>query len=246
MNLIASNFPVTIDVTYDSPGLFVGLSVFDMSTGAPVQVGGVIPMPNVPDSNSYAKNFTPAANKPYLFLKQVYTDGTYTVVDANYSPGSEGAYASDIVSTTNLILARVGGQNANETNLLGFLYTDEMRFGALGEAVPVDIVQGSGVVLNCKFLYRGSLDPLDLTGITEIETCFLNDDGTELMLSLTGGGIAVYGDPILGKVSITLTGVETDALAQDQLATLQVKFTFGGEPVVLQIPRAYNVLATAC
>lgn len=247
MNLFPSSVPVTVEVTYDSPGLFVGLSVFDMSTGSPVQVGGVLPMANVAGTNSYVRNFTPAADKPYFFLKQVYTDNTYTAVNPSYSAGSEGGYASSFLATLALILSRVGAQNANETNLLGFLFADEMRFGALGEAIPVDIVQGAGAVLNCKFLYRGSLDPLDLTGVSEIETCFLNDDGTELMLSLTGTEIAVFGNPILGKITITLTGVQSAALAVARLATLQVKFTFpGGQPVVLQIPAAYNVLATAC
>ena len=247
MLLIPSSVPVPIEVTFDAPSLFVGLSVFNMTTGSPVLVGSVLPMANVSGENTYVRNFTPAVNTPYLFLKQVFTDDTYTALDEEYSSASEGAYASDMLTSLALILSRIGGQNASESNLLGYLYYDSIAFDSLGAQIPVDIVQGAGAVLNCKFLYKGSKDPLDLTGITAISTCFLNDDGSELSLSLAGGEIAVYGNPVLGKISITLTAAQTALLAVDDRATLQVAFTYGaGQPIVLQIPMAYSIIATDC
>jgi hypothetical protein len=247
MLLVPSSVPVPLEVTFDAPGLFVGLTVFNMTTGSPVQVGSVLPMANVSGENTYVRNFTPSINTPYLFLKQVFTDGTYTALNTNYSSASEGAYASDMLTSLALILARVGAQNTTENNLLGYLYYKAIQFDPLGQQIAVDVVQGAGAVLNCKFLYKGSKDPLDLTGITEISTCLLNDDGTELVLSLTGGQISVYGNPILGKISITLTAAQTALLAVDDSADLQVAFTYGaGQPSVLTIPGAYNIIATDC
>ena len=246
MQLIPSGVPVPVEVTFDANDLYVGLSVFDMSTGAPVAVGALFPMVNVPGSNSYAANFTPVNGKPYVFLKRVFTDNTYTVPDVNYGTGSDSAYATNLIQETALILAGVPSFST-QGGLIGFCYQDEIVEGPLGNLDPVEIIQGSKGQLNCKFLRKASRDPFDLTGVTDIQVCFANDDGTELQLSLLTGGITIVGNPVIGLFSISLTRAQTLALAVDDHATLQVGFVVaGGDPEIFSIPAAYTIIASTC
>lgn len=85
---------VTIEVNYD-PGLFVGMTVYDDSGGSPVQIGSIISMLNVVDT-LYRAKYTPTQEKSFIFRKAVYTDGTFTTLDNNYSRASESLQVLDI------------------------------------------------------------------------------------------------------------------------------------------------------
>lgn len=90
-------------------------------------------------------------------------------------------------------------------------------------------------------------DPVDLTGITQIRTCFQNADGTELMLTYTGGAVAIIGNPILGKLSISLTSAQTALLALVDAGTLQISLVYGSaDPIPIQISQAYSVVQSQC
>ena len=91
-----------------------------------------------------------------------------------------------------------------------------------------------------------SYDPLDLTGVAEITACFQKTDGTELMISLTGGGITILGNPILGKIAIALTAAQTALLAVVEASTLELALTYSGDPFKVQIPNAYSVSQSVC
>lgn len=91
MNIVPAAVPTFYEVTFDLPGLFVAMSVYDI-TSSPTLVAGPSAMTNVVD-NTYVKSFTAVANKSYLMLKGVYTDGTFTTLDTNYSQGSETIFA---------------------------------------------------------------------------------------------------------------------------------------------------------
>lgn len=88
-------------------------------------------------------------------------------------------------------------------------------------------------------------DPLDLSTVTEITTCFKNEDDTELMKSLTGGGITVL-NPFIGKIQIALTDAETALLAEVDSETLEIAVDLGAGPIKLQISNAYSVIPSIC
>lgn len=76
--------------SYDGQsGKFIGMTVFDTTSGTPVQVNLTpIAMAHM-FQGTYVGYFTPDPNKNYIVHKMVYTDITYTVLNTNYSPGSE-------------------------------------------------------------------------------------------------------------------------------------------------------------
>lgn len=91
-----------------------------------------------------------------------------------------------------------------------------------------------------------TMNPFDLTAVTEVETCFQNTDGTELTAKLTTGEIEVIGNPILGKLGIVLDAAETALLAVTEGATLELAITTTGDPFKVQIPLAYSVAQSDC
>lgn len=112
------------------------------------------------------------------------------------------------------------------------------------------IIQGgkSTLLLRLKQYSNGiEGDPVDFTGITDIQTCFQNTDGTELMLSLLGGAILILGSPLLGKLSIALTSAQTSLLALVDTAILELSLIYGSsDPIKIQVPNAYSVVASQC
>lgn len=95
MQFTQAGVPLSFEITFDSPDLFVGMTVFDDSGLTPSQVGSVIAMDQV-KGNSYRAKFTPSAAKSYVIHKGVYTDGTFTTLDSNYSESSEAIRAENI------------------------------------------------------------------------------------------------------------------------------------------------------
>lgn len=87
--------------------------------------------------------------------------------------------------------------------------------------------------------------PFDLTGVTDITTCFQNSDGTETMLSL-GSGISVVGNPSLGTILINATALQTAKFIPVTGQALELAISFGGDPTKYQIPDAYEVVTGLC
>lgn len=97
MQVVAAGTPLSFEYgAYDEVGsLSVGMKVYDItSIGSPTQVGSTIAMAHI-FGGAYAALFTPAANKQYLIHKAVYTDGSFTTLDPNRSPGVETFFASN-------------------------------------------------------------------------------------------------------------------------------------------------------
>ena len=93
MNAVQWGQPATLEVTYE-PGLsFVAMKVYDV-TGTPALVA-TVPMVELVNG-TYLASFTPASGKTYAVSKAVYTDGTYTTLDGEHSPGSETLQAVDL------------------------------------------------------------------------------------------------------------------------------------------------------
>jgi len=113
----------------------------------------------------------------------------------------------------------------------------------------VNIIQGSKGQITVR-LYQGANgvigDPIDLTGITEIESCFDNADGTELSLLETTGGIVILGSPLLGKIQLVFTSAQTALLAIVEHETLELKLTYAGDPQKILVKDAYAVVSSRC
>lgn len=98
MELVPSGVALSFEVTYDAADLDVGMTIFNTTTGAPVQVGSAVPMTLV-QGNTYFAQFTPLENRSYVVIKGVYTDNTLTTLDPNYAQGSESIFATTIGSS---------------------------------------------------------------------------------------------------------------------------------------------------
>lgn len=108
------------------------------------------------------------------------------------------------------------------------------------------IRQGGKAVLPFRLRDKND-DPIDLTTVTAISTCFKNISGPNLAVSLTGG-IAIIGNPILGKIEITLTAAETALLAPcADGADLELSVTLGtDDPIKSVLLNCYGVIESVC
>ena len=88
MELAPVGVSLTFEVTFDSPALHVGMSVYDNSGVSPVLVSGPALMNNLV-GNTYQGKFTPPSAKPYIIFKAVYVDSGLTTLSPDYSQGSE-------------------------------------------------------------------------------------------------------------------------------------------------------------
>jgi hypothetical protein len=114
----------------------------------------------------------------------------------------------------------------------------------------VKIIQGGAKIFTVRLDDEKQDQPFDFTGVVQITTCFFNTDTTELMLTLSGspGGIAIVGDPKIGKLQISISSTQAALLqeSEDQPQTLELSVDFGTGPQKFQIPNAYIVKATVC
>ena len=81
-----------------------------------------------------------------------------------------------------------------------------------------------------RLFYKGTLEPFDLTGVTEIAALFPGINGTPYEKTKTGGAISMMGAPGAGKIQVALSSVDTAAmLANPQIAqNLQFIVTISG------------------
>jgi len=112
--------------------------------------------------------------------------------------------------------------------------------------MAANIIQGGKSVITVRLL-QPSGDPYDLTNCTAMQCCFQNDDGTEVTLALNSG-VSIVSAPA-GKLTITLTSIQSALLRVLQLATLEIAFTLSTDPnnmLKVQVPQAYNVIQSQC
>lgn len=92
-----------------------------------------------------------------------------------------------------------------------------------------EIVQGSDRTLKLT-IRESNGDPLDLTAVTEITACFKKPDGTFLQVTLSGGRVSVVGNPLLGKIEVSLTDVDTAAIEAGVKVDFKVLLDQGTHP----------------
>ena len=106
---------------------------------------------------------------------------------------------------------------------------------------PFIIIQGlKPRAMTIRLIDPTTGDPLNLTGVTDVQIPFLNSDGTTLVANLTSG-VSVL-DYSIGKIMLQLTESQTVVLQPVNYATLQVSLSFGGDYSGCQIKNAYSVV----
>lgn len=123
MELAPSDTLLSFEVTFDSTGLDVAMSVYDVTSGSAVLVQGPTAMILVA-GYTYQGHFTGTLDHNYVILKAVYTDNTFATFDLDYAQGSESIVVQDIGggggSSASTACAVVGYVIENE-NLIGFV-----------------------------------------------------------------------------------------------------------------------------
>lgn len=121
MELAPAGVALTFEVTFDSPSLHVGMSVYDNSGANPVLVSGPSVMTNVV-GNTYQGKFTPNLPKPYIIFKAVYTSSALLTLDPNYSQGSESIIAQVFSQpTSNSTGCTIVGLIVPNNEVVGFI-----------------------------------------------------------------------------------------------------------------------------
>ena len=119
MELAPVGVSCTFEVTFDSPSLHVGMSVYDNSGADPALIIGPIAMTSVV-GNTYQAKFTPPNARPYIIFKAVYTDDTFETLSTDYSQGSESIIAQVFSQpTSNSTGCTVVGQIASDDVVVG-------------------------------------------------------------------------------------------------------------------------------
>lgn len=110
------------------------------------------------------------------------------------------------------------------------------------------IVKGKKAVLTVRLNSKKTKDPFDFSSCDNIETCFDNEDGTQLELEL-GSGIEIIGSPLIGKIQITLTALQTKELKTVTNGSIELAITLSTDasnPISAIIDRAYSVVPSHC
>jgi hypothetical protein len=94
------------------------------------------------------------------------------------------------------------------------------------------IVQGEDRTLNLV-VKTSEGEPFDLTGATEIDARFMNEDRTVLSKLLSLNKV-VINEAKLGKLSVILAAAETALMKAGERQSFEVHITIGGEVRIVQ------------
>ena len=169
------NVPISIDLAAN--GLVAGMTVFDMTSGAPVQLVGqpgqtnnVYPMTNLGATNSYFAFFKGLPQKVYLLVFSQYADGTYMA--------AIGTTQSLTVAAK--IMAPIFVQNLSV----------EIGCEDQPNQQPVVVSQVSdGSILLSFFDDNGN--PVDITALTAMSVSILEADAVTILSKSLGSGISL-------------------------------------------------------
>lgn len=93
--LLPAGVPSSFVTSGNSPGLSIGMTVYDNSAGSPVLVQGPTLMANFV-GNAYQAKFTPLPDKSYLIFIAVYTDNSLTSLASGFEEQVESVTAMDL------------------------------------------------------------------------------------------------------------------------------------------------------
>jgi len=76
-------------------------------------------------------------------------------------------------------------------------------------------------------------DPVDLNAYDEFKVCHEGDDGSAVVASQTAVGdtvVVVDGDPLIGRLKVTLSEASTALLKVDELQDIDIELDNSGSP----------------
>lgn len=102
------------------------------------------------------------------------------------------------------------------------------------------IIRGEDKDITVHLIIEESALPLDLVGFTEISAIFLNEDGTQLTLTETGGEISVISEPG-GVIKITINDTQSALLKIGKNQTFEIVIDKGVDKTIIQMIEKLNV-----
>lgn len=104
--LLPAGVPLSFTAVFDSPSLFVALSVYDDSGASPVLAQAPAAMAVVV-GNVYRGKYTAAPGKSYIVVMAVYTSGAFTTLDPAYAQQAVGVNAQYLTPPTQNVIGVV-------------------------------------------------------------------------------------------------------------------------------------------
>lgn len=213
MNIAPVSTPLSFEVTFDQPGLFVAMSVYSLN-GAPALVQGPTAMVNI-TGNTYVGSFS--SDLPgidYLIIKAVYTSGAFTTLSPDYSQGSEA-----------IVMQNLGGGALSPSNNVVIGYVNSKCF---------EIFLGDDKTQSLKALYDCTFTPVDLTNCTEINVQLPLALGGFTQLKLSLAQVVISSPANLGEYAVNIIPSISNLLNVGVLQDFYVTFTIGGKPFTLR------------
>ena len=188
--------------------LFVAALIYDVTTGSPVLVGSIIPMPSE-GNGAYVGSFTPTGGHFYLVIKAVYTDGTYSTPSPDWPPSAE-QYDSPTSDTT-LLNFNYGAYDENTHLTINATIYD------LTDSTQASIVMAH-VALGVYFgQYHGALNKS--YSVLKVPTDFTRAPGLDSFQTFTISGGGTSTDPGIQNV---VQGVEYEINGVPLVGTLVI------------------------
>jgi hypothetical protein len=103
----------------------------------------------------------------------------------------------------------------------------------------VEITKGEDKVLILR-IRDVNTDPFDLTALSGAEATFKG--ATADVVKTLGAGVTVNGDPLLGKINITLDEADTAALKSGTNQDFKIKLELGADTYIKKLTRVLNVI----
>jgi hypothetical protein len=109
------------------------------------------------------------------------------------------------------------------------------------------IIQGEKIILELDIIDKKTERPYPLTDVDEIQFCIFDSNGNVLQKTLTGGDIAINGDPLLGSIKVTLNIADTKLLKAEENQSFDVEVNkTTGEHRISKFERVLTVESRIC
>lgn len=106
MQLVPAGTPASFAASFNASDLSVAMSVYDDTGANPVLLLSPFSMSYVA-ANTYRGKFTPANGKTYIILMAVYTDNTFTTLNASFQVQSQSVLAQYLSSPPSEVVGYV-------------------------------------------------------------------------------------------------------------------------------------------
>lgn len=219
MKIIPANQAVPFRSDQAAGSLLVGMTVFDLTTGTPVQVvdqagqvNDVYPMTQLGSSNSYFAFFRGAPNRVYMMLYQVFTSGAYTTPTGDSISETVAAKVMQPVFVQGLEVL-VGCEEQKNQKQVTFSQNSE----------------GSMVL---SFVDEDGRE-VDISAATALAVSILEADGETILTKTLSDGVSLV-DGAYNRALVTFSADDLGDLASGS-NDVQVSLTLNGVATVLML-----------